>query len=683
MRNDALGFFWEDRPIVKVTKEVVKRTPPERTWDRPDYLPGLAEALAFNVPELTKADLLCSNAEEELMFDVEVYPNYFLASFESRNTGKVMCFEMSPWKNLDIDLFTWVLYNFCIVSFNGIKYDTVICALALDGRPPAVLKWASDKIIKERMQPYEVLNIFKVKPLKLPNHIDLIEVAPLRATLKIYSGRHHCKRMQDLPFREDTVLSYEQAAITKYYNITDLRNTLIIRNALEPQLDLRYDMSNQYQIDLRSKSDAQIAEAVIIQELTQMQGRRPTAPIIDPGTAYRYIVPSFLKFQTPLMQWTLNEVAESKFIVGNNGKIISPPSINKLKLQLGYSRYTMGIGGLHSSEKNTCHISNEEYILKDIDAVSFYPKVILNLQLFPPHLGINFLHVYATLVERRISAKRKGQECQASGDSIGETRWKNIAESLKIVINGLFGKLGNMFSVMYAPGLLTQVTLTGQLALLMLVERLELIGIQVVSGNTDGVVIKVPRARIAEYEAVIRQWENDIDFKSDEVEYLALFSRDVNNYIAVKSPDVNGKIKLKQKGAYANPWNDQTKIAERFHKNPTNQICITAIEALLISGVPLVETIWNCKDITQFISIRTVEGGAVKNGEFLGKSVRWYYSVEERDAPIVYATTGNHVPRSNGARPCMDLPSAFPSDIDYDWYLQEATNQLKDIAYLQ
>ena len=31
------------------------------------------------------------------------------------------------------------------------------------------------------------------------------------------------------------------------------------------------------------------------------------------------------------------------------------------------------------------------------------------------------------------------------------------------------------------------------------------------------------------------------------------------------------------------------------------------------------------------------------------------------------AKSGNKVPRSDGARPCMDLPTAFPDDVDFDW----------------
>ena len=56
--------------------------------------------------------------------------------------------------------------------------------------------------------------------------------------------------------------------------------------------------------------------------------------------------------------------------------------------------------------------------------------------------------------------------------------------------------------------------------------------------------------------------------------------------------------------------------------------------------------------------------------EFVGKTVRWYYA---KDVPgeLVYALSGNKVPRSDGAMPCMAFNDnmVVPQDVDHDWYL--------------
>lgn len=669
MRSDSIGIFWQDLPKVKPKKaEKVKRTAPEPTWLSPDYLPGLEEALAFPVELMTTAELIeAAGRGEELILDVEVYSNYFLVCFTSRQTGKV--FYLETWEGgppLDCNALGWILSNFTTVGFNSKNFDVPICYMAIAGYKTAHLKLATNQIIGQGIQAAKVLRSFKVSTFEI-DHIDLIEVAPLRASLKSYAGRLHAHKMQDLPFHPDTVLSWEQITIVRWYCVNDILNTATLRECLNEHIDLRYTLSKEYHVDLRSKSDAQIAEAVIAAELRRMSGWWPRKPTIPVGTSYRYQVPNFIKYQSPLLNWMLNVVRQANFVVDISGSIGLPEEIKALELDINGSVYRMGIGGLHSSEKKIAHHSDDEYVLIDKDVTSYYPMIILNLGLYPQHLGRSFLQVYRSIVERRIAAKREGN--------------KVVADSLKIVVNGSYGKLGSKYSILYSPNLLIQVTITGQLSLLMLIERIELAGIHVVSANTDGICIKCPRSRRAELDAIVRQWEQDTGFETEETIYRALYSRDVNNYIAVKE---DGKTKTK--GAYANPWASTKNLAERLFKNPTSTICVEAVEAYLTKQVPLEDTIRSCKDISKFVVVRSVKGGAVKlwanaAPEYIGKSVRWYYAVGA-EGDMVYAINGNKVPSSDGARPIMVYPAEFPKDVDYEWYERASLEILYNIGAL-
>lgn len=669
MRRDAVGFFWDDTPPPAPPKvEKVKRTPPEPVWLHPDYLPGLEEARAFPVKVMTLDELVsAAAAREELIVDVEVYSNYFLACFTSMKTGWVFCLEeIQNVSKLDTRLFAWILQTFTTVGFNSLNYDLPICNLAAAGQSTEQLKSASDRIILEEVRGSDVLRERKVKALKV-DHIDLIEVAPLRASLKTYAGRLHAPKMQDLPFHPSTVLSPDQIAIVRWYCVNDITNTAFMRECLREHISLRYELSNEYEVDLRSKSDAQIAEAVIAHELTRKLGKRPQRPEIEVGTVYHYRVPHFLQYSSPLLNWALGIVRHARFVVDYTGSIAMPEEIKALKLEINGSVYRMGIGGLHSSEQTVSHRTDEHFELVDKDVISYYPFIMLNQGLYPHHLGPVFLSVYRSIVDRRIAAKKRGD--------------KVIADSLKIVINGSFGKLGSKWSILYSPDLLIQVTITGQLSLLMLIERCELAGIHVVSANTDGIVIKCPRALRPTLDAIVGQWERDTGFETEETNYAALYSRDVNNYVAVK-PDGT----TKNKGAYANPWASKKNPAERLHKNPTATICVEAVEAYLTKGTPPTTTIRACRDITKFVVVRSVKGGAVKvwsdgRVDYLGKTVRWYYAVGV-EGELVYASSGNKVPRSDGAMPMMQLPEAFPTDVDYNWYEAEVERILRDIAAL-
>lgn len=653
-------MFWDDTPAPKVIKEKIKRVPPARVWESPDYLPYLDEARAFPVQVMSREDLMAAAAAgDRFIFDIEVYPNYFLCSFLSLATRKVAIFEKFDGRQLDLPLLQWILKNICIIGFNSNDFDLPILALAMAGASFEAMQAAAHAIIKLGESGRDVLKAARVKRLKA-NHIDLIEVCPLQASLKAYAGRLHAQRMQDLPIAPGTFLTEDQRCVVRWYNVaSDLPATALVYQELSEQIKLRERLSVEYGVDLRSRSDAQIAEAVIGHEVARLNGASAKRPEISPGTFY-YQPPAFLRYRSALLNDVFSRVCSAQFEIDKGGLVGLPEEIRALKFTIAGSTYQMGNGGLHTCEQNVYYCSSAQRIIFDRDVISYYPRLILNSGMFPDQLGSNFLRVYSSIVERRVRAK--------------EAKDVVTAESLKITANGTFGKLGSPYSLLYAPKLLLQVTLTGQLALLMLVERLELAGISVVSANTDGVVISCPVELQSAYLAIVQEWEADTGLKTEEAIYRAIYSRDVNNYIAIKA---DGKAKAK--GAYSNPWATKELAIFRFHKNPVNLICSEAVEKFLATGRPIAETIQACRDITRFITVRSVRGGAAKDGEYLGRCVRWYYAKDET-GEIQYITNGNLVPRSAGARPLPNLPATLPDDLDFDWYIAEARGMLEALG---
>ncbi len=588
------------------------------------------------------------------IFDIEVYINYFLIAFRNVDTDEVTTFEQYPGVTLDRAALRKHMLTRRLVSFNGKRFDAPLAALALTGASCEDLKRAANAIINRNLQPWQFENEF---PCSIPadwDHIDLFDVAPGIASLKIYAGRLHSERLQDLPIEHDAEIDPEQRQVLRdYCVIGDTVATKDLWVKLQPQIDLRIKMTKEYGIDLRSKSDAQIAEAVIRAQVQKLVTRKIERPIIKPGAEYRYRPPMFLSFESEQLRAALRTITETPLYVGDSGAMLMPKVISELNISIGSSVYQMGIGGLHSTESKVAHHADKDTLLVDRDVTSYYPAIILGCGLYPSHLGDSFLRVYHRLVKKRLDAKHAGD--------------KVTADSLKITINGAFGKLGSKWSALYSPDLLIQVTITGQLSLLMLIEMLECEGIAVVSANTDGVVIKCPLALKSRMDAVVLTWEMLTGFETEETQYLALYSRDVNNYIAIK-PDGNAKLK----GVYA---------PAGLQKNPTNEICAEAARRFLTNGTPVGETIRRCSDIRKFVTIRQVKGGGVDaQGHYLGRAVRWYYAKGAHPA-LTYKVNGYKIARSEGAKPLMQLPSSVPDDLDHDWYIREAESILSDVGF--
>lgn len=587
--------------------------------------------------------------KQQAIMDIEVYPNYFLVNFMRVSDEKIVSFEQHDDSPLDLDGIQKIITEYEIVTFNGNNYDILLLRYALMGASNGRLKAASDDIINNNLNSWAFTKKYQLPDTDI-NHIDIINVCPLDANLKIYGGRIHCDKLQDLPISPDSVLSTKEMLEIKKYCGNDLRVTKKILEALTEQISLRRDMSNQYKLDLRSKSDAQIAEEVIKAEITRITKRRLSKPQVY-EKKFVYKIPSFIKPTTKILDNAIKIVTTQPFTVGKTGRIEMPKDLLTLMISIGNSTYQMGMGGLHSTEKSCYHITNKKTLLCDWDVASYYPSIILNCELYPDNLGPVFLDVYRNIVNERLEAKHTGDKVKAN--------------SLKITINGSFGKLGSPYSALYAPELMVQVTVTGQLALLMLIDTLEHNGIPVISGNTDGIVVKCPVVKEQLMKDIIHNWETETGFDMERTDYSGMYSRDVNNYICVKT---DGKAKTK--GCFSSGG---------LQKNPQNEICNYAIVQYLTTGVEFEETIKSCQDITKFITLRTVKGGGVKGSTYLGKSVRWYYAQNARGT-INYKGSGNTVPRTYGAKPIMDLPEQFPTDVDYEWYMRECEDLLADIG---
>jgi len=583
-----------------------------------------------------------------LVFDFETLPNYTVVGFKDVDSGRRKQFRRNE-PDAPARLREFMLQpDTTFVGFNNHSFDDVIVDAFCAGRTELEIKRIADALIVRRLKPWVARRQFNLAPVPFDS-IDLIEVAPSFVGLKAYGARMHMPKLQDMPLAHDAEVNDEQKQQIDEYNWNDLDTTEELLRRLDSELLLRVDMSRRYGVDMRSKSDSQMAEAAYIATLKL---KRQDVPV--PKTI-RYAPPGFLCFNNEYLRALLKRVSEHTFRMNPlSGHVILPDFLGEELVGFNGGVYQLGVGGIHSAhDRKVCHVAGEDYVICDIDAESFYPSLILLAGMYPEAVGSKFLDEYRKIYDKRIEAKRTGD--------------KATNETLKISLNGTFGKLASKYSVLYAPEFMLAVTLTGQFTLLMLIERLEQVEAVTLSANTDGIAVGYPRKIEETVKNVVKAFELHTGLRFEFTPYRALAMKDVNNYIAVK-PDRS----LKEKGIYA-PLS--------LKKNATAGVCAAAVGQWLARGTAFAETIKNAPFV-DFISARNVTGGGEQMGNYLGKVVRWYQSNDPALEPIRYKTNGNKVPKSDGARACMtiDPQGEHPADLDYEWYITEAVKISCDIG---
>lgn len=639
-----------------------------------------------------------------MVFDCEIIGKnnpVFLVGTKCVETGKREAFWFHKrghmkklLKLINSGEYTWV-------GFNSENFDRPLIAMLqhpeYDERG---IKHVAAVIIEERKKSWETYREFGIEFLEY-DHIDLFDVAPgVMISLKTYAGRIGHKSMVDMPFHHDDDLTLKQQAQLEAYCLNDLDVTEALFKLLKTELDLRIEMSEEYGIDLRSKSDAQIAEAVMKVKVGLKSGDKLVPPYVS------YTAPDFIKTKDPQILELINALEAHDFkILHSTGSPVAPDFLAK-PVKVGKRTYQCGIGGLHSVEDNNMYLeASDNLMLSDFDVASYYPSIILKAGLVPKlggGKGQKLLDEYRTIYNQRIEAKRSGN--------------KRVANSLKTTVNGFFGKLGSIYCSFYSPDLMLAVTLTGQLNLLCLIAELDKIkGVDVRSANTDGIMVAYkPEAR----EKVLKVFERNAKstgFEYEETPYVKYASKDVNNFIAMKP---NGEAKTKGLYASCNPKLNPLYMM----KNPTMEVCTLMAIDYLREGTRPEVSIKQYKDIKDFVAIRNVQGGGVQHtkmvmiddwvevaerewrrphwpsmkasvrrksrpapveegmgGQAFGRVARWYMT-KETLPPLTYLSSGNKVPKTEGAKVCMTLPDKLPKDLDFQWYVDEAYRTLNDIG---
>ncbi len=489
------------------------------------------------------------------------------------------------------------------------------------------------------------------------------------------------EQLNELIDKWDRLMIEDYRAPMKHYNRNDVFIVCEIVRLFIDEIRLRYNLSKTYEVDLMNSSRSNVANILFKKFYSDFSGLRLeqwTGKKTERTTmSFKRVIFDNVSFKTKYMQDYLERIR--KTVVSS----VSKDSFQE-NIVIGNLTYTMATGGLHSQDPPRKLVSKLEYndikdddiwntltensfIYVHFDIASFYPSLMGAYRIAPEHLDVGvFTKLINWLKNTRVEAKHSKE------DFIDGIPRDLLAQALKIVINSIYGKLGDENSDICDRLAVLKVTINGQLFVLMLCEELEMNNIEVVSANTDGIVVKLYKRDKAKFDEITNRWLQTTKLGADSELFSHYIDRDINNYLFKE---------IGKDAGYKGDFNPKLYI-EDLQKGYNQPIVAQAVENYFLYNKPVLETLYEATDILDFCKTQNI--GRQFHVSFtygpdtkeLQRNVRFYVSksggilckVNNTTKGINNLCAGYRVKVLN----TLDDKPIAERDIDFEYYYNEA-----------
>lgn len=433
--------------------------------------------------------------------------------------------------------------------------------------------------------------------LKWHEILDFVLPEMDKEEAKYYRRQDHYKGMPLEQLKQLITNDFDRYILPQYvepmlhYNCNDVYLVCEMVRQNPNEIKLRYSISNAFKINAYSSARANIADKLTTKFYSNMSGLSPKQ-FKDLRTqrtrmSFNKVIFPHIKFKTPQLQQVLEEMKQV-YVYRTDKDAFTK------KITFYGTTYTLACGGIHTQDNPMVLKSNDNYEYRHFDYNSYYPSIIVSYDIAPEHLNRKiFVNMVKYFKDTRVKAKHTPD---SEGYVIAGVPNAIAAEALKIVINSIYGKFGSELFFLYDRMAQLRVTINGQLMTMTLVEELELNGIHVISANTDGIVIKMPRDKESVFDDIVARWNETNKMGADSENYKSLFIRDVNNYFAIWTND-----KVDYKGAL-----DPLQYRKNLTKGYNAPIIAKAVYEYLVNNIPVMDTLKNHNDILDFCKTQLV-----------------------------------------------------------------------------
>lgn len=261
-------------------------------------------------------------------------------------------------------------------------------------------------------------------------------------------------------------------------------------------------------------------------------------------------------------------------------------STDVLTTKLFDNEVNFGNGGIHSVLTPNLYVeSDDDWILVNIDATSYYPSIMIQLGCLSR--AVRSPQLFTEIFDERVRIKHLPNPTKKDKDD---------QKAYKLILNTTFGASGNKWLDLYDPHHCTKVCRIGQLFLGALAYKMScyIPGLKVIQTNTDGILIYCRRKDMPKVRELTAEWTYYSGINMEEDEASKIWQRDVNNYLMVTS-----KGDVKRKGgwlidSYEKPGYVMVGALSAF-------VSAKAVTQYLLNGTDIVESIVSNQNVKDFV----------------------------------------------------------------------------------
>ena len=532
------------------------------------------------------------------------------------------------------------------VGYNNLHYDVPILKGILCGMNP---KEVSDMIIIEGKSPWEINRKF--------NDIKVL-------SFDCFDGKNSLKVLEAFMGNdiEETEVSFDiQRPLTKkeifqtiHYCVHDVEQTIEVFRRRIDEWNTIISLIETFGLPFErvEKTKQQLTAEILNCEYTEH----------DDEWDIVYV---------PTLKLTKYKCVQDWFIQASKNKDYSA----KLDTVVGGIPHTFGWGGVHGSPDKPIHKNGR---LFHCDVTSFYPSLMIEYNLLTRNCKTP--EKYRLIYDTRVALKKAGK--------------KKEQKPYKEALNGAYGISRQKGGIAYDPRNGNSLCVNGQLLLIDLIEKLEVMGehFQLIQSNTDGIIIWIDNEPKSEkwLRHICNEWIQrtrmglgldewgGVDEAGKLLHNIGIVQKDVNNYVGIFK---SGAVETK--GLYVKELSEIDNDLPIVNKALVNYIA---------KGVPVEDTINSSNDMIDFQKIFHVSSkfklGWHNGQEIRDKTYRVYASTDARDTYLGRCRDSGETPNKFGN--CPDHCFIYNKEvkgmplskkIDRLWYINLAKKRLQDFGY--